>query len=227
MKSEEQTVQRRRGSSDSVYCRSQFLSHFAEDEISETCAAFNTSTRFHDPAFEFNEQNHPNLVRSCRFPPFNLTRVLAVSWLKEANYLLSYSLTSLKTTASNVKMLLMQPLNSFCVNILHFLISRTTRASSSSLLTNIIFIHQRQHDPYRRPPCCACSGDCGASSLLGSAGSGQTLLPDQLLAMWARSSRPPPRCSLNCHPEQKETKQEHFRRIFELISSFFSPFPCS
>lgn len=55
---------------------------------------------------------------------------------------------------------------------------------------------------YRRPPCCVCSGDCGASCLHGSAGSGLTLLPDQLLAMWARSSLPPPRCSVNCHPER-------------------------
>ncbi len=31
--------------------------------------------------------------------------------------------------------------------------------------------------------------------------------------MWARSSLPPPRCSVNCHPE--ETKQGHFMCMFK------------
>lgn len=61
---------------------------------------------------------------------------------------------------------------------------------------------------------------CGASSLLDWADLGQMLLPDQLLAMWARSSLPPPRCSVNCHPagEQQAVCSEQLNLEFYVRS---------
>lgn len=82
---------------------------------------------------------------------------------------------------------------------------RPTSQRKSSTCVNLLSsrcLSKLRPGSYHHRLCHACSGDCGASCPRGSVGSGQTPLPDQLLAMWARSSRPPPpRCSVKCHPD--------------------------